>query len=96
MGKRRLITSMVIGAAVGGVVALCDWETRNYSKHKLRIIRDKSSNFIHNPTQGIRNARIAVEEFSESFSYQAQNAMNALEQVENSLEKLSKPKRIEG
>jgi gas vesicle protein len=96
MAKKRLITSMVIGAAVGGIAALFDWDTRNYTKHKLSVMRDKSSDFFHNPTQGIRNARIAVEEFSEGFTYQAQNAVNALEQVENSLGKLTRTKRIEG
>lgn len=97
MGKRRLVSSIAIGATVGGIAALFDRETRNYTKQQLSVVKDKSSNLIHNPTQSIHNARLAVEEFSEGFAYQAQNAVNALEQVENSLGKLtSKTKQIEG
>ena len=97
MGKRRLISSIAIGAALGGAAALFDWETRNYTKHKLTLAKDKSAEMIKNPVLSIHNARIAMEEFSEGLAYQTENAANALEQVENSIARVtSKPKRLEG
>jgi hypothetical protein len=100
MGKRRLISSIAIGAAVGGIAALFDWDTRNYTKHKLSNAKNKSVEVMKNPTLSIHNARIAMEEFSESLTYQTENAVNALEQVENTIARVtSKPnriKRIEG
>jgi hypothetical protein len=97
MGKRRLISSIAIGAAIGGVCALFDWETRNYTKHKLTLAKDKTSDIVKNPVLSIHNARVAMEEFSESLVYQTENAANALQQVENSIARVtSKPKRIEG
>ncbi|MEN2465229.1 YtxH domain-containing protein [Ornithinibacillus sp. FSL M8-0202] len=97
MGKKRLISSIAIGAAIGGIVALFDWDTRNYAKHKLANVKDKSVDIMRNPALSVHNAKVAMEEFSESFAYQAENAVNALEQVENTLVKVtSKPKQIEG
>lgn len=97
MGKRRLISSIAIGAAIGGIVALFDWETRNYTKHKLAVVKDKSAEIVKNPVVSIHNARVAMEEFSESLVYQTENAVNALQQVENTVARVtSKPKRIEG
>ncbi|WP_026908212.1 hypothetical protein [Paucisalibacillus globulus] len=97
MSKRRLISSIAIGAALGGAAALFDWETRKYTKHKLSIAKDKSVDIIKNPVLSIHNARIAMEEFSESLVFQTENAANALQQVENSIARVtSKPKRLEG
>ncbi|GGA89110.1 YtxH domain-containing protein [Ornithinibacillus halotolerans] len=97
MGKRRLMSSIAIGAAIGGIAALFDWETRNYTKHKLSVAKNKSTEIIKNPVLSVHNARVAMEEFSESLTYQTENAANALQQVENSLARItSKPKRIEG
>ncbi|WP_096271451.1 hypothetical protein [Paucisalibacillus globulus] len=97
MGKRRLISSIAIGAALGGAAALFDWETRKYTKHKLQVAKNKSTDIIRNPALSIHNARIAMEEFSESLVYQTENAANALQTVENSIARVtSKPKRLEG
>lgn len=97
MGKKRLITSIAIGAAAGGIAALFDWDTRNYTKHKLTSMKEKSVDIVKNPTVSIHNARIAMEEFSENLVYQTENAANALEQVENTLAKVSsKTKRLQG
>lgn len=97
MGKKRLLTSIAIGAVAGGIAALFDWDTRHYTKHKLTTMKDKSVDIIKNPTVSIHNARIAMEEFSESLIYQTENAVNALEQVENTITKVtSKTKRLEG
>ncbi|WP_047980423.1 hypothetical protein [Ornithinibacillus contaminans] len=99
MGKKRLLASIAIGAEVGGMTALFDRETRGYTKYKLSNDKEKSAYLIKHPTESIHNARLAMEEFSEAFVYQAENATNALAQVENTIERVtagSRTKRIRG
>ncbi|GAB3805571.1 YtxH domain-containing protein [Virgibacillus kimchii] len=89
MGKRKLILSVVAGAAVGGVVALFDKETRSYTKQKLGTVKTSSSYFLKNPSEAVHNVRVAFDTFNKNFANGAENAINALEQVENSLDKIS-------
>jgi gas vesicle protein len=89
MGKRKLIVSVVTGAAVGGLVALFDKETRTYTKSKLGTVKSSSSYFFKNPSEAVHNVRTAFDTFNKSFASGAENAINALEQVENSLDKIN-------
>ncbi|SET37759.1 hypothetical protein SAMN05216389_11011 [Oceanobacillus limi] len=97
MGRRRLLTSIAIGAAVGGITALVDRDTREYTKDKLHAAKVKTTYCMKHPSESLHNARVAFDRFNQAFSYQIENAANALEQVENTVEKVSNSnKKIEG
>ncbi|WP_164217394.1 YtxH domain-containing protein [Virgibacillus sp. YIM 98842] len=89
MGKRKLIVSVVTGAALGGLVALFDKETRTYTKSKLGTVKRSSSYLLKNPSEAVHNVRVAFDTFNKNFANGAENAINALEQVENSLDKIT-------
>ncbi|OZU87733.1 hypothetical protein CIL03_15315 [Virgibacillus indicus] len=98
MGKRKLFLGVAIGAAAGGLVTLFDKETRDYTKEKFNTAKASSSYFIQNPSEAVHNVRTAFDTFNQNFASGADSAINALEQVENTLEKVankSEPKRIE-
>lgn len=89
MGKRKLVLSVMTGAVVGGLAALFDKETRTYTKNKLRSAKNSSSYFLQNPSEAVHNVRVAFDTFNKNFASGAENTINALEQVENSLDKLT-------
>ncbi|MFD2045283.1 YtxH domain-containing protein [Ornithinibacillus salinisoli] len=96
MGRNRLLASIAIGAAIGGLTALCDRDTRYYTKNKFATLQQKTSYCIQHPSETVHNAKIAFDRFNKSFTYQIENATNALEQVENTLDKVTKKtKQIE-
>lgn len=92
MGKRTLCTGIIVGAVVGGLVALTNKEAREYAKVKLMIARAEARYCMNNPSQSVRNLRQSFEQFNQKFSNGANSAVNALEQVENTLEKVVKRK----
>lgn len=89
MSKRRLYTSMAVGALIGGVYALFDKGTREYTKGQIKRLKDTSSNYLKNPADTLHNARMKFEQLNNSVSYQVENAINALEQVETTINKVS-------
>ncbi|WP_099157616.1 YtxH domain-containing protein [Virgibacillus ndiopensis] len=98
MGKNKLCLGMLIGAIVGGVTALCDRETRNYTKYKMSGVKRQANYYLKHPSEAVRNAQTACNQFNESFNSGANNAINALEQVEDTMNKITKkkdPKKIE-
>lgn len=89
MGKRKLITGMLIGAIVGGLATLFNRETRAYTKGKMVTYKEKTSQFMQQPSEAVRDTRLAFNQLNERFIHNAENVMNALEQVENTLEKVT-------
>lgn len=87
MGKRKLTTHVVIGAIVGGLIALTNKEVRLYTKSKGNCIKEKTGNFIQNPSETINQTRMKFEKVSERFSSEAANTINALEQIEQTVAK---------
>lgn len=92
MGKRTLCTGIFIGAVVGGLVALTNEEARDYAKAKFSLMRAEARYCLSNPSQSIHNFRQSFEQFNQKFTSGADSAVNALEQVENTLDKVLKPK----
>lgn len=89
MGKRNLFAGVLIGAIVGGLATLFNKETRAYTKGKFVTYKEKTNQFVKHPSEAIRDTRTAFSQLNERFSYNAENVMNALEQVENTLEKVT-------
>ncbi|MCG1028053.1 YtxH domain-containing protein [Virgibacillus halodenitrificans] len=87
MAKRRLFTGMLVGAVAGGLAALFDRETREYTKGKLKNVKAGSSYLIKNPSDAVHKVRVAFDEFNTKITSSSESAINALEQVESTLEK---------
>lgn len=90
MGKRKLGTSMIIGAVLGGLVALRHPEVRNYTREKLSTAKSTTVHVAKHPSAAIRQVRLALNKFNYQFANQADNAINALEQIESTLNKVTK------
>ncbi|MFD1039958.1 YtxH domain-containing protein [Virgibacillus byunsanensis] len=94
MGKRNLLLGVFLGAIIGGLTALFNRETRYYTKNKMSLARNRTNYYVKHPSETIHSVRVAFDRFNESFTSGAENAINALEQVENTLDKISKKETI--
>lgn len=90
MGKRRLLTGMISGAMIGCLVSLFNDDARGYAKDKLCDMRKATTNVINNPTEAVHTLKQSVIKLSSRVSTESNNALNALEQIENTLEKVTK------
>lgn len=90
MGKRTLWTGIIAGAVVGGLVTLFNEETREYVKETAGKTYDNASFYVTNPDIGVRKVKHGVENVNQIVSSNMDSAMNALTQVENSLQKFLK------
>ncbi|MBY7142727.1 YtxH domain-containing protein [Virgibacillus sp. NKC19-3] len=89
MSKRKLFLGVVTGAVVGGLVTMFDRETRYYAKNKLTTVTSGTTYMVKNPSETVHNIRVALAKFNDSLSSGSSNLMNALEQVEDTLDKVS-------
>lgn len=89
MGKARLITGVAVGATVGAIVALLDKDTREYAKTQLNSAKSCSSHYIKNPSEAVQTFRTTVDRWNETLTSGADNAINALEQVEETINKFT-------
>jgi len=89
MGKRRLLTGVISGAVIGGVISLFNEDARGYAKHKLCATRETASKLLDNPAETVRSVKQSIEELNDRITVGAENSVNALEQVENTLEKVT-------
>ncbi|MFC0301287.1 YtxH domain-containing protein [Virgibacillus soli] len=95
MGKRKLLTSIILGATVGGITALCDKEVRHYAKEKWGNFKNSSTYALKHPAEAARNVQFAMNQLHDNLNYQTENAINALEQVESTIGSVTgKVKRI--
>ena len=90
MGKNKLIRGILIGAVVGGVVALFDKDARAYAKKKAVDTSTTTKYFLKNPSEAIHNVRMTVDRLNRDLTKGVESTVNALEQVEETLEKLTK------
>lgn len=88
MGKQKLITNMVIGAIVGGLVALRNKETREYTTATYTAVKRKGCELKNNPSAVVANVRTSIDEFNGRLSEGVERTINALEQVEDTFDKL--------
>lgn len=89
MSKRKLCLGIITGAAAGGLVTLFDKDTRHYAKSKLTTVKSGTTYIVKNPSETVHTIRVVLNKFSDNLSSGSSNLMNALEQVEDTLEKVS-------
>lgn len=90
MGKRKLITGIIVGASVGGLVTLFNQEARDYAKDGLCDLKDKATDYIENPSTAITQVKDIVHQITNLVGDNADGAINAIEQVENTVNKFIK------
>lgn len=90
MGKKTLFSSMAIGAVIGGVVSLFNKETRYYVKDKSNQAKDQVSYYGQHPNEAIGNLKSTVIDVTKKIEDNKTGALNALDQVENTIGKVFK------
>ncbi|GAB4074423.1 hypothetical protein GCM10028778_19260 [Barrientosiimonas marina] len=85
MGKQKLCAGLIIGAIAGGLLSLLSRESRDYAKLKMGDVKNGSSFYVKRPSEAVRTAKSAFERFNAALSRNTDGAINALEQVEDTL-----------
>lgn len=93
MGKNKLCIGVVVGALIGGLVTLTDQSTRAYTKRKMQDVTSKTKEAIQHPSDVIQTAKTRFNQYNDTIQNGADNAINALEQVESTLDRLSKKRK---
>lgn len=87
MGRRKLLTGIILGAIVGGLAALTNKEARTYAKTKLQSSKEATKHYLKNPSEAVKNVKTSFDQFNQSFTRSADSTINALEQIEETLDK---------
>lgn len=88
MGQRKLIVGVVAGALLGALAMQLDKDARNYTKNSLRKVKNCSSEWLQNPAESVQKLRMNVDRLNRNITVGAENTLNALEQVETTLDRL--------
>ena len=87
MEKRKLFSRIIIGAMIGASTALLDKDVRNFTKKRLIDAKNKTSYFIKNPSKTVGELRTKLNTLNDTLSGRAGQAIDTLEQLEQTLEK---------
>ncbi|GGN54002.1 MULTISPECIES: YtxH domain-containing protein [Oceanobacillus] len=88
MGQKKLIAGVVAGALLGALAMQFDKDARNYTKTCLNKLKDNSGDLLSNPTETVHKLRDSFDKLNANISVGAENTINALEQVESTLDRL--------
>ncbi|WP_404451430.1 YtxH domain-containing protein [Virgibacillus necropolis] len=94
MQNNKLVFGIIIGALIGGLSTLFDQETRSRTKVQYLSAKRKTNYYMKHPSEAVQNARVACNQFNETFNTSADNAINALEQVEQTIDKVTNRKDV--
>jgi len=89
-GKTTFWTSVVAGAVVGGLLSLLNKDAREYSKHKLAETGEAVKYYTTNPDVTVQKVKQSVETINELISDNSKSALQAIEQVEGTVNKFLK------
>lgn len=89
MGKQKLLTGILLGATAGGLMTLMDQDVRKYTKQKLVLAKSHSVSILKNPSAFVQKTRITFDQYSHKFHENAASAQNALEQIEETVQKVT-------
>lgn len=87
MGKRKLIIGVAAGALLGAIAMQFDKDARAYTKDSIDKLKNETSNLISNPTEAVQALRETFDKLNGNLNTGADSAINALDQVENTLTK---------
>ncbi|ASN06903.1 hypothetical protein [Virgibacillus necropolis] len=92
MQNNKLVYGIIIGALVGGLTTLFDRETRSTTKMQYFNTKRKTNYYLKHPSEAVRKARVACNQFNDTFNSSADTAINTLEQVEQTIDKMQNKK----
>lgn len=90
MGKKTLLSSIAVGAVVGGLVSLFNKETRDYVVDKGSQVKDQANYYVNHPNEAVENLKSTVINVTGMIEDNKTGALNALDQVENTVGKVFK------
>src|SRR5699024_5743007 len=90
MCKKTLLSSIAVGAVVGRLVSLFNKETRDYVVDKGSQAKDKDNYYINHQNETVENLKSTVINVTSMIEYNKTGALNALDQVENTVGKVFK------
>ncbi|MEI3606382.1 YtxH domain-containing protein [Pseudogracilibacillus sp. SE30717A] len=88
MGKRTLLTGIIVGASIGGLVSLLNGDARKYAKDTLDQSCNTLTYYANNPVEAVNSIRHTVLSLNSVIETNTHSAVSALEQVESSLNKV--------
>lgn len=90
MGKRTFWSGIIVGAIVGGAASLLNRDARHYVKDLSEQTASKVNHYVSNPTEALDGVKHTVEFITNTVERNSVGAMNTLDQVENTLNKVIK------
>lgn len=92
MKNNKMVIGVLVGALVGGLITLFDRDTRSATKVQCKNAKNKTYYYLKHPSEAVKNARVACNDFNNTFNKSADSAINALEQVETTIDQLTNKK----
>ncbi|QTM98326.1 hypothetical protein ERJ70_02735 [Sediminibacillus dalangtanensis] len=89
MSDSKLVKGMIIGAAVGGLISLCDRSTRTQFVGNLKKTGNSAGYFLRNPSVAVHNVRECYENVAGTLASGAESALEIMNQVQSTLENVS-------
>ncbi|WP_053217209.1 hypothetical protein [Virgibacillus senegalensis] len=90
MSDSKLTKGIIIGAAVGGLLSLYDRPTRTQLVRNLKKTGSSAGYYLRNPSDAVRNIRECYEKAAGALSSGAESALEIMDQVQSTLENVSK------
>lgn len=90
MKKYKISRNIALGALVGFAISLMDRHARKTVRTNLQCFTGNVKDCLKQPVQSIEKTKATVETWKRQFDQQSDQLLNAVEQVENTLEKFRK------
>lgn len=94
MGKKTLWTGVILGATVGGLISLFNKNARNYVKSSATASLENATFYSKNPEIAFKEIKTKITSINNLVTESTDDAINAIEQVENTVITVRKPKQI--
>jgi gas vesicle protein len=88
MGQSKLWNGILLGAVIGGVVALVDKDTRALVVEKTRSSGEKCQGYVKHPSEAIHSLRVSYESFSSQLNKGVEDLLELLQKAESMLNKV--------
>ncbi|PAD21231.1 hypothetical protein [Terribacillus saccharophilus] len=88
--KSKFTLGLTIGATVGGLISLCDAQTREHVRGNLMRAGSEAVFYLRNPGVFVNDVKTSYARVATSVSTSADKGLRGLEEVQHALQKVSK------